>query len=135
MSESLDAWIDRQYRLSATAMRSAISPIHIVKTRPGFGQTIRPKPGAIVASPALPSWDPDPDYFFHWFRDSAIIINALRVLHEDGTVGPEAITDFRDFITFSLSLQQLEGKPLVQDKSWRARTIADFQQYLRSDEE
>src|SRR6185295_101685 len=38
-------------------------------------------------------------------------------------------------IGFSLSLQQLAGKPLVEDKSWRARTIPDFQRYLRSDEE
>ena len=134
-AEPLDAWIDRQYRLSARAMRTAISPIGIVKTRPGFGQTIRPKRGAIVASPVLASWDPDPDYFFHWFRDSAIVIDALRVLHEDGTAGPEALTDFRDFIDFSLSLQQLEGRPLVEDSSWRARTIAEFQQYLRSDAE
>jgi glucoamylase len=116
-------------------MRAAISPTRIVKTRPGFGQTIKPKPGAIVASPVLASWDPDPDYFFHWFRDSAIAIDALRVLHQDGTAGPEALADFRDFVGFSLSLQQLAGKPLVEDKSWRARTIPDFQCYLRSDEE
>lgn len=133
--ETLEAWIDRQYRLSAKAMRTAISPTGIVKTRPGFGQTITPKPGAIVASPVLASWDPDPDYFFHWFRDSAIVIDALRVLCQDGTVGPEAIADFRDFIDFSLSLQHLDGKLLVEDRSWRARTSAQFQQYLRSDAE
>jgi glucoamylase len=133
--ESLEAWIDRQYRLSAQAMRVAISPTGIIKTRPGFGQTIRPRPGAIVASPVLASWDPDPDYFFHWFRDSAIVIDALRVLHADGTVGAEAVQDFRDFLDFSLSLRPLDGKPLVEDKSWRARTTEAFQQYLRSDEE
>lgn len=133
--EPLEAWIDRQYRLSAQAMRVAISPTGIIKTRPGFGQTIRPRPGAIVASPVLASWDPDPDYFFHWFRDSAIVIDALRVLHEDGTVGEEAVQNFSDFLDFSLSLRHLEGKPLVDDKSWRARAPATFQQYLRSDEE
>lgn len=133
--EPLEAWIDRQYRLSAQAMRVAISPTGIVKTRPGFGQTMQPRRGAIVASPVLASWDPDPDYFFHWFRDSAIVIDALRVLHEDGTVGAEAVQDFRDFLDFSLSLRHLDGKPLVQDKSWRARTTGAFQQYLRSDEE
>lgn len=132
---SLEAWIDRQYRLSAKAMRTAISPVDIVKARPGFGQTIRSKRGAIVASPVLASWDPDPDYFFHWFRDSAVVIDALRILHEDGTVGPEAVRDFRDFIGFSLSLSRLEGAPLVADKTWRARTTEAFQQYLRPDEE
>jgi len=135
MPDILDTWIDRQYRLSAQAMLTAVSAVGIVKTRPGFGRTIRPKPGSIVASPVLASWDPDPDYFFHWFRDSAIVIDALRVLHQDGTIGPEALTHFRDFIDFSLSLRRLAGKSLVEDKSWRSRTTAQFQQYLRSDEE
>ncbi|WP_119270177.1 glycoside hydrolase family 15 protein [Taklimakanibacter deserti] len=135
MPDTLDTWIDRQYGLSAKAMLTAVSAVGIVKTRPGFGQTVRPRPGSIVASPVLASWDPDPDYFFHWFRDSAIVIDALRVLHQDGPIGPEALTHFRDFIDFSLSLRRLEGKPLVEDKSWRSRTTAQFQQYLRSDEE
>jgi glucoamylase len=134
-AEPLDAWIDRQYALSAGAMRIAISPTGIVKTRPGFGQTITPKPGSIVASPVLASWDPDPDYFFHWFRDSAIVVDALRVLYQDGTIGSEALADFRDFVAFSLSLNRLDGNSLVADKSWRLGTTAAFQQYLRSDDE
>jgi glucoamylase len=135
MPDTLEAWIDRQYRLSAKAMLTAVSPTGIIKTRPGFGQTIRPKPGAIVASPVLASWDPDPDYFFHWFRDSAIVVDALRALHKDGTIGQEALTHFRDFVGFSLSLRHLDGKPLAADISWRARTTAEFQQYLRPAEE
>src|SRR5689334_22900385 len=111
----LDAWIDRQYRLSAKAMLTAVSAVGIVKDRPGFGQTIRPRPGSIIASPVLASWDPDPDYFFHWFRDSAVVIDALRVLHQSGTVGPEALTHFRDFVDFSLSLRRLEGRSLAAD--------------------
>src|SRR5262245_2437478 len=130
--ETLDAWIDRQYRLSALAMCTAISPISIVKTRPGFGQTIKPQPGSIVASPVLAAWDPDPDYFFHWFRDSAVVIDALRFLYLDGTIGVPALEDFRDFIAFSLTLRRLEGSSLVDDKSWRQRTAPHFQQYLRS---
>jgi glucoamylase len=96
---------------------------------------VQPKSGSIVASPVLASWDPDPDYFFHWFRDSAIVMDALRVLCEDRTAGPEALKDFGDFIDFSLSLGHLAGEPLVADKSWRARATADFQQYLRTDED
>ena len=34
-------------------MLSSISPVSIVKHRPGFGQTVRPIAGAIVASPVL----------------------------------------------------------------------------------
>jgi glucoamylase len=134
-AETLAQWIDRQYRLSAKAMRTAISATDIVKERPCFGQTVQPKPGSIVASTTLASWDPDPDYFFHWFRDSAIIVDALRILCEDGTAEPEALKDFGDFLDFSLSLRQLDGRSLIDDKSWRSRTSAEFQQYLRSDED
>ncbi len=134
-AESLDAWIERQYRFCASAMLESVSPVGLVKVRPGFGQTIVPKRGAIVASPALADWNPDPDYFFHWFRDSAIVIDALRVLHGDGTLGEEALVHFRDFLRFSLSLDSLSGKPLVADPSWRQRISAGFQQYLRSDAE
>jgi glucoamylase len=134
-SDSLDAWIDRQYRYSATAMLESVSATGIVKMRPGFGQTIVPKRGSIIASPVLADWNPDPDYFFHWFRDSAIVIDAMRVLHKDGTLGAEALTHFGDFVRFSLALKALNGKSLADDPSWRAKVRPDFQQYLRSDAE
>ena len=134
-SDSLDTWIDRQYGFPAKAILESVSPVGIVKTRPGFGQTIVPKRGSIIASPVLADWNPDPDYFFHWFRDSAIVIDAMRVLHEDGTLGAEALTHFGDFVRFSLALEALNGKLLADDPSWRAKVRPDFQQYLRSDAE
>jgi len=86
--ESLDLWIERQYRHAVAAMLPSISAVGIVKQRPGFGQTVVPKKGSIVASPVLAAYDPDPDYFFHWYRDSAVIIDALRLLVEaDDVVG------------------------------------------------
>ena len=48
---SLAEWMDRQYRLSAAAMLQSISAVHLVKERPGFGQTIRPAKGSVLASP------------------------------------------------------------------------------------
>lgn len=124
MTAKLEDWIDRQYRFSARAMLEAVSATHITQIRPGFGQKVTPKPGSIVASPVLAAWDPDPDYFFHWFRDSAIVIDALRVLHEVGTLGVEALTHFDDFVGFSLSLPHQAAA--------RGETRPDFQQYLRS---
>jgi glucoamylase len=59
--ESFGQWLDQQYRRAASAMLASISPLEIVKTRPGFGQTVRPSKGAIVASPVLAAYDPDPD--------------------------------------------------------------------------
>jgi GH15 family glucan-1,4-alpha-glucosidase len=77
--EGLEPWLDRQYRYAAAAMLESVSPVRIVKTRPGFGQTIRPRKGSVVASPVSADWTPEPDYFFHWYRDSALVMDALRL--------------------------------------------------------
>jgi glucoamylase len=131
--ESLDRWIERQYRHAVAAMLPSISAVGIVKQRPGFGQTVVPKKGSIVASPVLAAYDPDPDYFFHWYRDSAVIIDALRLLLEDGSVGSsDALEYFRDFVGFSLSLQELDGRALVTAPAWRTRVAADFAQFVRT---
>jgi glucoamylase len=131
--EPLDRWVDRQYRHSANAMLSSVSPLGIVKTRPGFGQTVVPEKGSIVASPVLAAYDPDPDYFFHWYRDSALVIDALRLLFEQGSVGPGALAQFSDFVRFSLSLQNLDGRALVAAPAWRTRVAPEFTRFLRTD--
>lgn len=131
--EPLDLWVDRQYRHAARAMLASVSALGIVKTRPGFGQSVIPKPGSIVASPVLAAYDPDPDYFFHWFRDSAVVIEALRLLMEDGTAPANALAQFSDFVHFSLSLRRLDGRELVAAPAWRTRVVPDFKKFLRSD--
>ena len=75
----LEEWIAAEARLAAVTMARAISATDLVMERPGFGQRIIPQPGSVLASPVIAHYDPDPDYFFHWFRDSAIVIDALRV--------------------------------------------------------
>jgi glucoamylase len=131
--ESVEPWLDLQYRLAANAMLRSVSPVGIVKQRPGFGQSVRPCKGAIVASPVLASYDPDPDYFFHWYRDSAVIIDALRLLHGDGSFGVAAREHLVDFVHFSLALLQVDGRALARDQSWRAAVAPDFKQFLRTD--
>jgi glucoamylase len=76
---ALDDWIDKEARFAAGAVLRAVSATNLVKNRPGFGQRIVPRPGSVLASPVPAAYDPDPDYFFHWSRDSAIVIDALRV--------------------------------------------------------
>jgi glucoamylase len=115
-------------------MLRSMSACDIVKERPGFGQTVRPVAGSIVASPVRGAYDPDPDYFFHWFRDSAIVIDAVRVLHEAGHLGAEALTHFADFVRFNLSLRALDGRALVASPRWRQKVRPDFEQYVRGDE-
>ena len=130
--EPLESWIERQYRHSAVAMLRSISPVGIVKVRPGFSQTVRPQRGSIVASPVLGAYDPEPDYFFHWFRDSAVVIDALRILFQDGAMGGEFFTHFADFVHFSLSLQDLDGSTL-SGSPWRDQIASDYRQYVREE--
>jgi glucoamylase len=134
VKESLEQWIGREYRHAATAMLRSISARDVLKERPGFGQTMRPVAGSIVASPVPASWDPDPDYFFHWFRDSAIVMDAVRLLYEAGDLGVEALTHFTDFVRFSLSLKALDGRELLDLPHWRLKVLPDFVQYLRGDD-
>ncbi len=131
--EQLERWIDRQLKHAVPAMLASVSPVHIVKRRPGFGQTVQPLKGSIVASPVLADWDPNPDYFFHWFRDSAIVIDALRLACELGHAGPECAQHCNDFVGFSLALRALDGRSLAADSAWRARCAPEFVKFLRSD--
>ena len=135
MSETFTQWLERQYRYAAQALPRSISPTAVVKTRPGFAQTIQPVTGAIVASTVLAAYDPDPDYFFHWYRDSAVVIDALRLLLEDGAVGADAAGQFGDFVRFNRSLRQLDGRRLAVAPAWRARVSPDFQRFLRDGDE
>ena len=135
MEQGLGQWLDRQYRRAATAMLVSVSPVGIVKSRPGFGHTIRPVKGSIIASPALADWNPEPDYFFHWFRDSAVVIDAVRLLFEAGDLGSEALVHFGDFVRFSLGLQSLDGRKLLAATPWGENVAADFMKFLRREAE
>src|SRR5271169_3972801 len=77
---ALAGWMDRQYLLSATAMLRSVSAVDLVKERAAFDQIVRPVRGSVLASPEIAAYDPDPDYFFHWLRDSAIVVDALATL-------------------------------------------------------
>ena len=133
--ESFEEWVKGEYRYAAGAMLRSVSPIDLVKSRPGFGHEIRAVRGAIVASPVLASWDPDPDYFFHWYRDSAVVIDVLGLLFENGTIGAEALTHVADFVRFTLGLRKVDGRELVTRASWRSNVAAEFLKYLRTEAE
>jgi len=129
----LDAWLQEQYRRSVQYMLRSISATGIVKSRPGFGTTVCAAPGSVVASPVLGAYDPEPDYFFHWFRDSAVVIDALRLPYLRGLLGGQAPRLFWEYVAFSRSLQQLDGGALVAEPAWRARVQPDFAKFLRTD--
>lgn len=134
MTETLEQWLAHQHRHAAAEMLKCVSARDVVKVRPGLKQTVRPVAGSIVASRVLGAYDPDPDYFFHWFRDSAIVIDAVRLLYETGELGAEALTHFGDFVQFSLSLGKLDGRTLTTSTQWRENVTPDFVQFLRGEE-
>jgi glucoamylase len=119
---TLEDWIINQRRHAAAMMRQAISPA-TVKTREHFFQTIIPRPGAVVASPVLAAYDPEPDYFFHWYRDSAVVMEALFLVQEEI---PDAEHLFADFVRFSTDLAALDGR-----KAPAPQALPQFTQFLR----
>jgi glucoamylase len=124
----------RQNAVSAASMLSAISATHLVKQRPGFGQTIRPARGSILASTAIGSWDPDPDYFFHWLRDSARVIDALRHVIAEGAFAGEGLSRCKEFVAFSLALNRLDGAAFLRlAGDFRKNTEPFFLQFVRDD--
>jgi glucoamylase len=127
-------WMARQYEISAALMLRAISATGLVMERRGFGQTIRPARGSILASTAIGSWDPDPDYFFHWLRDSALVIDALRQLIIDGTHVEEGLAHCKDFVAFSLRLNSLDGGSFLHNAGdFRKNVDPGFLKYVRDD--
>ena len=135
MTPGFEQWLEREYRHAATAMLRSVSAVSIVKERPGFGQQVRPRAGSIVASPVPGAYDPDPDYFFHWFRDSAVVIDAVRLLYERGNLGNEALGHLMDFVRFGLSLESLDGRTLVTTPTWRQKVAPEFEKFVRTDDD
>jgi glucoamylase len=132
---ALDDWVEKEARLAADAMLRAVSATQIIKERPGFGQRIVPRQGSVVASPVLAAYDPDPDYFFHWFRDSAIIIDALRVALAQGFTHATSIERLREFVDFSRALRKLDGREFLRQGHFRKTVQPSFLQYVRPDDE
>ena len=132
---ALDDWIEKEALFAAGAMLLAISATDLVKERPGFGQRIVPRRGSVVASPVLAAYDPDPDYFFHWFRDSAIVIDALRVAKAMGFERRIAVERLGEFLEFSRALRNLDGRELLREGRFREKVQPSFLQYVRPDAE
>ncbi len=110
-------------------MPRAISATHLVKHRPHYGQTIRAAPGSVLACADLAE---NPDFFFHWLRDSAVVIDALRHLIEDGTLRDDGLRLFGEFVEFSLGLSRLDGRAHPRDEEERAGVLPDFVENLRT---
>ena len=88
----------------------------------------------MLASTALGSWDPDPDYFFHWLRDSALVVDALRHVIAEGAFAGEGLSRFKEFVAFSLSLNRLDGAGFLRlAGDFRKNIDPFFLQFVRDD--
>lgn len=133
---SLDEWTDAQARISAGKMAECVSATSIVKQRPGFGQTIRPAKGSVIAAIGSAHSETEPDYFFHWLRDSAAIMNAALVLIKRGIDAEAWKQRFADFVRFSLDLQRISGSRFLRETGdLHERTAPKLRQFLRPDAE
>ena len=82
--DSLEPWIERQYRTPRGDAAEHLAARHRqdparASVRPSARRRARSSPRRCSA-PTIP----DPDYFFHWYRDSAVVIDALRLLLAEG---------------------------------------------------
>ena len=134
----LDAWIARQTAASIAALERAISATHLCRRRERFGQTITPAAGSVLASPAFADWDPQPDYFFHWTRDSALVMRTVADLMADASTAAERARwqrHFKDFERFSLKLVDPdEGALLALSRAVGTCATTD-QKFLRQEAE
>lgn len=139
MKADMDAWIRAQAQISAQLMTGGISATHLKKERAAFGEAVKPARGSVLASPVPASWDPEPDYFYHWPRDAAHVMHALSVLSERAQGGAERRQwnkHFADIVNFSVAAMKSSGeKPSAEFIKRAAKTPPEFRQYLRTADE
>ena len=135
-AHSLDEWADAQARISARKMAECVSATSIIKHRPGFGQTVHPAKGSVIAAIGSAHSETEPDYFFHWLRDSAAIMDAALVLVRRGIEADAWKQRFAEFVRFSLDLRQINGSRFLQDtRDLHERTAPKLRQFIRPDVE
>ena len=128
----LEVWAENQVRHGAAKLAQSISATELVKERPGFATSVRPAKGSVLASPS----SADPDYFFHWLRDSAAVMDAVRLLIHRGDNAEGWTLRFNEFVTFSLGLQNISGPEFLKDHAgFRDKMDPWFLQFVRPDAE
>lgn len=130
-SADLEQWMNRQLCASLDHMGKSISATGLTRRREEFFQEITPKRGSVVASPTIDA-DIQPDYFFHWLRDSALVMNALALAVERGYAADTAFRHLQDFVEFSLETNRLDGRVQVAAKGVGETSRPELARYLRS---
>src|SRR3989344_2999289 len=90
-SPSLTEWLKSEAEISWTRMNENISPLGAAR-------------GVILASPSRQ----DPDYYFHWIRDSALVVDALSLFAAERAGEYSWRQTFVDYVAFSRQLQSTQ---------------------------
>jgi glucoamylase len=131
-------WIVTQARRSSVMMERAISATHMARRREVLGQTVVPSAGSVLASPTIADWNPEPDYFFHWLRDSAIVMRSVADLMQDASCESERQRwrgHFENFVRFSLALYRRDGTGERDQDVYQQACGGDFGKFLRDPSE
>ncbi|MFA5123223.1 glycoside hydrolase family 15 protein, partial [Zavarzinia sp.] len=94
-------------------------------------QRIVPSPGSVsAAAPGPPS---EPDYFFHWIRDSALVMRALATLQAAAPPAQAAqcAQHLGDFIRFSRTLQASASPESIGEPRFNMDGTPDILQWSR----
>jgi len=128
--DDLPQWLERQLVASRGHMAACVSATGLSRVRSEFFQKVTPARGSIVAAADA---DPRsrPDYFFHWLRDSALVMAAFEALRRMNAMG-DTPDPFPDFVRFSADLSRLDGRALVREGRIGRTNDPKLAKYLRS---
>lgn len=131
----LQDWGNAQFRQSAAKMADNVSATSLTMERTAFAQTVRPSKGSVLAAASTRVSETQPDYFFHWLRDSATVMDAGLVLIRAGVDAARWRANFADFVSFSLYLKRISGRRFLRETDIRSATDPKFRQFLRPEQE
>lgn len=129
----LDAWIERQLDVSAGRLLAAVSAVGLSRPGPRLGETMVPARGSVLAAPQPVPGPDEPDYFFHWLRDSAIVVRALLALYRQGRLPADAHGLFADWVGFERRTGRNDGALLAG--AWPPAMLDRLRPYLRPRDE
>ena len=139
-ANDLDKWADSQYQISVVKLLKNVSP-------DGAGK------GAVIASPSRR----EPDYWFHWVRDGALVMDVVLQMYKNNkqeTARAYFLNHLLDFVKFTRINQNSYspvdlgepkyfvdgraydgpwGRPQNDGPALRARTLIKFAEVLLSE--
>jgi glucoamylase len=129
--EAFEHWRERQLKASLRLMAQSISATSLTRERAEFFQEMTPKRGSVVAAPTVGAQE-RPDYFFHWLRDSAQVVDALALAIERGYEPEASRRHLRDFVEFSRKISRLDGRMRLATQGVGATSDPELARYLRN---